>query len=336
MKRLAMTSAKVLATLAVITGIAWIIVGDTDELEVKVQEADADLYWMNAGKDTKHTKFVNSIRDYGFEAPQTYLWNGVNMSVARKTTEMSPQEVLYDMQAHFFKAGINNDVFSRPTNPEVLGDPDAKPGEKLLAAHMGAEFVAGAMIPVADRADYTAMVGVDTAGNAEDYVAFVEKASKARSSDDIFNATRYVEAFRDGSDRNTTVLAIWSDRELKVSQLTPDGVEHRQIEDMPVCMGCDVTSQVEGRGDQSGFIAMTLESRDTPEGVLQFYKRALPTRGWLEDNSAALTQRALRETNETPIDHTATFNKDNRSLTVQSYWDETGRRSRVSLFSSPN
>jgi hypothetical protein len=218
----------------------------------------------------------------------------------------------------------------------VLGDPNAPPGEKFLAGHMAAEFAAGAMIPVANSADHTAMVGVDTVEDATDYTDFIDKASRAQTSDDIFNATRYVEAFRDGSDRNTTVLAIWSDRKLKLSQLTPEGGVHRSIPDMPVCMGCEVTSQVEGRGDQRGFVAMTLDSRDTPDGVVGYYRDALPLRGWQEDQTAQITQRALKNSGEVGEKEGAVFRKENRTLTVQSYWNEQGAGSRVSLFTSPN
>jgi hypothetical protein len=325
---------KVAGTATLVAIIGLVIVGDE---QAEVPEATADLYWLNAGEDSKHTKFVTALEDYGFEPPQAYTWNGINMFVSRKSTEMSPQEVLYDMQAHFMKAGVNGDVFSRPANPDAFENPAESKVETFLAGHTAAEFAAGSMIPVADSADYVAMVGVDTKENAENLKEFAEEALAAESSDDIFNSTRYVEAFRNGSDRHTTILAIWSDRNLKVSQLTPGGGEHRSIPDMPVCMGCTVSSQVIGRNENDGFVSMTMESRDTPEGSLSYYSRVLPQRGWQPDKSADLTHSVMKKAGKLPEDQsqTMTYVKKGRMLTVQASWADSLQGSRVSMFSSP-
>lgn len=325
---------RVILTGAILLTVAGLIVTDD---KADVAEADADVYWFTPHED-KHTKFVEVVKDYGFNTPQTYNWNGVDLRVSVLQTEKSPREVLYEMQSLFVEKGINRDVFAKPPMAEDLGNPEASTTDQMLAAHAAAEFASGAMIPTADSADYAAMVGADTPGNAETFDEFLSQAGTAESSDDIFNATRFVEAFRNGTDRNTTVLAIWSDRNLEISQLTPTPRKqaHRALENIPVCMGCEVTSQVTGTGDQRGYLVMTLKSGETPAGALEFYRRALPNYGWQEDPTALVAQQALLQNGDSGGEQSATFRLDQKLLTVQAYWAEDGRSSRVSLFVSPN
>lgn len=326
---------RVVLTALILVTIAGVIVSDEN---VEVPEAEADVYWFTQ-HDDKNTRFVEAVQDYGFNPPQTYNWNGVDMRVSVKQTDKSPREVLYELQSHFVKKGINRDIFSRVPDATALDNPDAEPFEIMLAAHGASEFASGAMIPVADRPDYTAMVGADTAGNAESFIEFLYEAGEAETSDDIFNATRYIEAFRNGTDRHTTVLAIWSDRDLEISQLTPTPRKPSRVplKDIPVCMGCTVASQVTGTGAQAGYLAMTLKSRDTPEGALAFYRRALPNRGWQEDVTSTVARESLLRAGKVSSDeHAANFRFGNKVLTVQAYWAEDGRSSRVSLFMSPN
>lgn len=301
------TGAKLAVCGAVIAAIAFAFVVLTPAGEV--DSAGADVFWIGPGAEkSNQQRFVEMLQEEEFSEPQPYDYNGNTVYFARGQTRETPGEVAERVQQALVRKGLNERVYPVVADPTAIAtaidDEQIDRGELTYSTLAGQEFLTGGMIPIVDTGDYVALSGIETTigdgwlqqeYDLEELPALIAQMQSYPGGDlaDMVDNIRYIEAFRPRGSSTTRKVAVFGDGDLQMRNFAPaaGGQQQRNEQSVPACPGCSRNTSFSGMGSQEDYQMQSYDSPASPDGVIDFYERAMAERGWEKSTGAGLVDR---------------------------------------------
>lgn len=271
---------------ASLVAVAWLIVvldGSGD-----VRETNADIISLNPVPVSNTARFEDTLETLGHSAPETYDYNGNEVSFSTRVSRKRPEQLLREYQEAFVRHGVNEEVYLpygraawRQKQRQKAGGDEAPSYKKRRDA-----MLSGQMVPTGLTENYMSMSGGLLKGNAqtrEQLNDYMQEKGFGRFEDE-FAAYRQIEAFRDAVTGKTTVTASWSDESFdikkhaetkypKASGVNPDTT-------VPSCPGCIRQMRFTGKENTKPYTVNAFATDQRRDRVVDFYDRALHRRGW--------------------------------------------------------
>ncbi len=331
---------------ALICAIAWCFVA-FDTPGGDVDDAEAHIFALEEfAPRTKNQRFMSILRDFELEKPRAYNWNGNHLYYSMGSTDLTPVQFLSQFQHALVEKGINKKVHTRILPAMTEKAEQAPPDKRELAMRKSArdhfervdDFFAGGLVPIHRDPNHVAMAGAISKNDADGALDFaLEMFEEKQPLEETVGQMRYVEAWRGPGDDNTTIAAMWSDDELEINKFAPDSRRSDLAVDpnVPVCLGCKRLMRFAGEGDESAYATTVFVGRQTVAQVVDFYDRALRSRGW-KLSEASQTERLLSRNGIVPPSSAqlTSFAKHGRFITVMAYPIDAGQ-TQVHVFESP-
>ena len=328
---------------AVIAGIGALVLVTSPE--GGVNEAEADLFWLTNHHRTGQEKFVDALDAVGLGNARAYDWNGNTVYFAFKETTDSPLEVSIQIQAEMVRAGLNQQIHTYAADPFSVVEPESPPEVKAHFLEAALDFFNGGLVPVEETDDYVALNGAELHEKVETLEDLILLSTRIGGDEGAVQrgvkATRFVEAFRTEGHPMTQVVAVYSQDNVDLTKFQPNGDGVRFLgevrEDIPACPGCTRSSRIAGTGEESDYLVLTFETTAGQRAVLDFYRRALPPRGWEPMPSAMLSEMMVDDGTIFDSDiegEMAVYMRDGLMLSVHVYDSDEGHGTAVSIFQS--
>lgn len=305
-----------------------------------VAEAEADVWDVFMNQTSKHEAFMKTLEKEGMEPPRQYDHNGNQVFFSYDTTRESPRQVMHRFQNAFAENDVNeiaHHTVREPIEPELVRD-----NETMLQGSAGLnEVFTGGLIPIELRRNRMAMVGVETNKGARDMEDLMLETELGRKSpEDYVGSIRYVDAFRQEGNLETTITAVWSDEHLDLSKFRSgsgaEGTVHPIEMEIPTCMRCTRVTRFSGTGQEQGFHSILYRSEQSILDLVDFYDLHMERRGWQVDPSMhglnSLQNQALA-----PDDRDSeirAYVKDGMHLTLMIYYDEFDNQNYVKIMTN--
>ncbi len=280
-----------------------------------VGEADADIFWLGPAslQDSKQQKFIDFLDDQGFSEPQPYSYNGNTLFFSHNQTTDAPRDAAAKLQRSLVQSGINQHAYHRPPDPTIIQnfndhhDPiNDREREQIAYSAMGAtDFFSGGLVPVKDTGTHIAFNGVELLTQEKGATDLHETlmaiwGSETQQLTGIFNNFRSIEIFQPEGSSTTHKIAVFGDGDVEFENFAPGGGSYGgiapQLEDIPPCPGCERNNEFAGLQSQADYATATYNTRASAPDVVEFYRRAMPLRGWERAMSLDIVQ-SIRQSN---------------------------------------
>lgn len=359
MRTLLKAFAKTLGATLIIMLAGWVILSWSEDPTQGPQEAKADITSFDFAPKSKHERFLDTLREQGFERPRSYDWNGNTMFFSMKRTRDDPMHVLRDIQEGLVRHGVNKKAhlnavqgMTQKERKSIEQVHKLSPNKKhhvinSLRAQLDAydDFFGGGLVPTAASTDYISMLGGTSQNRTDSSLGFIKerfddykKTGKKKPLTESFRAMRSIEAFKNEGTNFTTVTAVWSDEHLDMNKFRPDstGSNLSVNPKIPVCLGCTRLMRFAGEDKESKYVNNVYAGNQTVFETVKFYDIALGRRGWVRSESNRAME-VMRKLGHMPDDGTrfisyTNINNDFLSLLVTKHIDG---RTITQLFESP-
>lgn len=324
-------TSKVILTCLVVASIAWgFLALNEQRAPSPIKTAEADVSFFNFAPTTKHDRFVQTLKEEGFEEPREYDWNGNKFYFTLKHDSKSPVDMMRNMQHAFVRNKVNDKAHL--FKPEAVDFAYISDGDKLSALADAADrqkftpgqerfvrttaqqiapvtdYFNGGIIPFKVEDNYVGMRGVELKkktkdGNIVDVFKQMTKGiAKGQKIDEQVSRFYNMEAFKPKGSPKTTMTAMWSQADIDMSKY--NAKQDPRVEanhTIPSCGGCIRTMDFRGQGVEASYANNMFMSKNiNPAASQRFYSIELARKGWKQSEATHLLRELYRK-GEIPV-----------------------------------
>ena len=349
-------TAKVALTCLVVSSIAWgyLALHEQDEPSV-VSTANADVSFFNFAAQSKHERFLDTLKEEGFEEPREYDWNGNKFYFTLKHSSDEPIDMMRQMQRAFVRNKVNQKAHlfkPTPFNAGFMGEPgnleamlrskttkkfDEKQRKHIYSAiektDSLTDYFNGGIVPYDVQDSFVGMRGIQLKEQEKNKDKSIGEVFKHMAStikngkkiDDQVSRFYNMEAFRTKGGGKTTMTAVWSQKDLDMSKYKSETNARLEANhDIPSCTGCVRTMDFSGQGVESSYANnMFMSKNSTPAESQRFYSIELARKGWKQSEATHLLQELHRK-GQIPVGaNVQSYAKGKEFITVVSHPSDT-------------
>jgi hypothetical protein len=274
-----------------------------------VNSSQADILDLVTVADTPGDRFERALKHLGHEPPRAYDINGNTVYFSVSHVDLDPIEVLRRYQDEFVHQELNSRTYT------TLEDARTRQARQ--------DMLTGGIVPLRINSDYVAMGGGLTENLASDSAELMDVAvAYARGEvEKKFRAYRHIEAFQDDGARYTTVVASWSDDQFDYRKMLAGSRVDGQHADpaVPACPGCTRLQRFEDLAPDRNHVDHIFVGPLGPDKTIDFYRRALASRGWRPAPTTEVLRQARRMELDMPAAQMRHFRRENSTLSLVVY-----------------
>lgn len=249
-----------------------------------IAESHADIFSAWGGPSNEQ-RFDDALESLGHDEPRVYELNGnlINFSVDYRRER--PVEVAREYQREFAERGLSDETYDSFDLEAIAASKETR--------------LTGGIGPIRMDNNRIILGGMLTQNRAESREELLEEVTEVDdwTPEEIFDAHRWIEVFREPGDSRTTVLATWSDGDFSYDKML--GGNDRKADtyrgaesEIPACPGCTRVNQFADRDDPRGYRTNLYIASATEQEMIEFYEQAMRSRGW-EEAEVQEAQRRL-------------------------------------------
>lgn len=277
-----------------------------------VSTSQADILDLFTGSDRPNASFERALKSLGHEPPRAFDINGNTVYFSISQVDQSLDEVLRRYQDEFVYQKLNARTY--------LTQDDAGTQQALQ------DMLTGGIVPLEIGPEHLAMGGGLTENKARnpEQLTKLQGAYSRGEIDKKFRAYRHIEAFRDSSERYTTVVASWSDNKFDYRKMLPGSDVPGQNVDpqIPACPSCLRVQRFEDLDPNADYTEHIFIGERAPGQVLDFYHKVLSEQGWLRSDAAHLLTYARNFGLQLPASHTQQYQRGDEQLNLLIYLND--------------
>lgn len=322
LKQMLFLTGKLALAGAIICAIGWVVA--VYQPDGTVRESEADILDLSVLELSEGARFARGLDKLGHDEPQTFDINGNVVNFSVNYSSKRPLQLAKEYQEEFVYQGLNKKVWEPGTT--FGSDPE-----------MQEAAMTGGIVPLHVTDNEAVLGGVTPAGDVDS----ADELSRLIGSDDpderkIFTGHRVIKMMWDAKKLRSTVTATWGDEDFDYRKMLGHVVPSNDKKkartglsvdtEVPACPGCSRINRVRDLDPSRQYSSNIFTGTHSEAKTLDFYRRAMTSRGWRETDSSR-TFNAARPYIEFEGDEASMiqFAKNARFLTVIGFPDANGR-----------